>query len=196
MKDSSDSSKPPKKKKGKKPRAPRNKPSSIPNLTDPLKHQCWLLYFAGFGMAEINEKTKVSEVRIRQWSHRGNWPKQRKDLEDLQNKKNPPLKQPMVQMVVNDNKGGIRKKFIEKAGKIAEADIDHWADVMTAIDRLENASGIAALNTVHRRNLGLEGEEGTQERGHITLNFLNNAEKPDFVRIIEPDKVKEIQDAE
>lgn len=161
---------------------------AIPHLTNPMKHQCFLMYLAGFGPAEIEEKTKIPANRIRQWMFRDKWAEQRKEYEDFLSEKNPIASQPIVEAVKASGKGDIRKTFVEKAGKMAKEDIEHWADKMLPEERLEKAQSIAALNGTHRKNLELDVEAENKERGHITLTFLNN---PD-VKIIDSEKVKEI----
>lgn len=165
-----------------------------PSLNEPEKHQAFLMFITGFGAAEIEQRTSVRADKVRQWAHREEWVKQRTQYEEFLREKNPIVEQPLVQNVIRAKKGERKKEFLEKAGQIAIEDVDYWLGIPPEM-RMAAATNIAAANKMHRDNLGLNEDAEQGERSHISLTFLNSADKPGFVKLIEPEKVKEIEDA-
>lgn len=165
-----------------------------PSLTDPQKHQSWLMWIVGFGPDEIEQRTGIPSGRIRVWACREKWTEQRKQYEELMKEKHPPQSQPIVQSVIRAKKGELRKTFLEHTGEMAVDDAKHWSG-MDPQERLVVAPAIASLNGVHRKNLGLEDESESGEKSHISLHFLTQADSPGMVRLLDSSKVKEIEDS-
>jgi hypothetical protein len=168
-------------------------PKEIPSFMNPVQHQCFLLYLAGWGSVEIEKETGQSAINVRQWACRGGWAEHRKYYEGMMKRKHPPLSQPIVQAVVRNAKEELRKKYLEKTGVMAAEDADYWADLKPE-ERLAVAPDLAALDKVHRGNLGLNEESETKATGHINLTFLTS--NTDSVRVLKPAKVTEIEDAQ
>lgn len=167
-----------------------HKPPS--SLGDAEKHQAFLMFLSGFPPVEIARRTGLSHDVVKQWATRGKWNEQKRELENYHSEKNPPMAQPIMKAVANSRKGELRKKFLENTGEMAAEDAEHWKN-LDPQERLVVAPAIGALNNVHRKNLGLEDEDDDREKGHISLTFLSQSSQPGFVKLIEPEKVKEIE---
>lgn len=175
---------------------PGQPPGKAPDPNDPQKTQAYELYLFGWGPTDIERECGIKAKTITNWAYKDRW-NERKDYYDaLKSKKFPPHEQPIVKAVITANRDERRREFLEHTGKFAVEDAKHWSK-MTPAERLENAQQIAALNKVDRDNIGANDEESANARGHISLTFLSEADKPGMVRIIEtPAQVQRIEDKE
>lgn len=169
--------------------------SAIPDVTDTEKHAAWALYMGGFEASEIVERMPDLNINtLKSWiSISGDgWFREREAINAARREKNPPEKSPIVQVFNPDKKAENIKVFQEKTGEIAAKDAEHWAEGMTAKERLEKAEKIAALSKTHRQNLDLDAEQ-VGERGLIGLVYLNT---PAAVRVVEAPAPKQVEDSE
>jgi hypothetical protein len=169
----------------------RQEPSSIDN---PEKHQAFLMFLSGWSAEEIADRCELSFDMVRKWVERGGWVKRRKEFQGLWEEKHPLREQPIPKAVAKSDKGALKKKFVETMGEIAADDVEHWKN-LDAGARLSVATDIVALAGHHRRTFDLDKEEAASEKGHISLTFLTQSSEPGFVKLLEPEKVKEIEDA-
>jgi len=175
----------------KKPTDPaRQPPSSIEN---PEKHNAYMMFLSGWSAEEIAERCELSFDMVRQWVTRGEWVQHRKQLNELHTEKNPVLQQPIPKAVANARKGELKQRFVETMGEIAAEDVSHWKD-LDPQERLAVATDIVALAGHHRKTFDLDKEDTAQEKGHISLTFLTQSSQPGFVKLLEPEKVKEIEE--
>lgn len=165
--------------------------SEIPKIPPETKEDAWLLFCHHISEKEISEILEINFNTLRQWVMKGKWPSRREKIEATMKQLRPPDERPIVKAIAR-SRVDAKKIYEEKSGAMAADDIEYWADKMDPETRLAAAPNIKALNEAHRKNLGFE-EESQSERGHISLNFLTNADT--MVKLISPAKVKELPDA-
>lgn len=165
--------------------------SAIPRIPQETRLDCLQLYIIGFEPFEIGQRTGINENTIRGWVMKEKWNDRRKKHEQLNLEKHPIEERPLIKAFAKE-KGNLKKQFVEKAGEMAVKDMEYWADTLGPEDRLEVATNIAALNGAHRKNLSLD-EEAEGDKSHISLTFLTRANEEGFVRVLEPEKVKQIE---
>jgi uncharacterized protein YjcR len=165
--------------------------NKLPKIGDEAESQCFALYCAGWKPAEIADEAKINFNTLRQWIMKGKWTEKKTAIDAARKEKNPPMSQPLMRIAATSEKDTHRKTFLEKTGHMAAKDAEYWND-MDPQERLVVAQNIGALNKVYRDNLGLSKDEESAERGHISLHFLTSADQPGFVKIIESEKVVEI----
>lgn len=146
----------------------------------------------GFEQSEISSRTGVNFNTLRGWVKKGNWLKRKEEYDKLQAELHPVEKKTIVKAFAGKDRETAKKIFLEKSGEMAAEDISHWTDEMTPAERLENANGIAPLAALHRKTFELDKEKENGARG--MLHFLMNANQPGFVKLIDEDKVKTIED--
>jgi hypothetical protein len=168
----------------------RQPPSGIEN---PEKHQAFLMFLSDWSAGEISKRCDISFDMVRKWVERGQWVQRRKEFQGLYDEKHPVSQQPIPKAVANARKGELKKKFVETMGEIAAEDVEHWKN-LDADARLSVATDIVALAGHHRKTFDLDKEDAATEKGHISLTFLTQSSEPGFVKLLEPEKVKEIED--
>lgn len=166
----------------------------FPKIPPETKEDAYFLFCQRLEPVKIAEILEINFNTLRQWIMKGKWTERRKKNEELMEQIKPTDKRPIV-VAMARTRAEAKKIYEEKSGTIAAEDIEHWTEKMNPEERLAAAPGIAALNGVHRKNLGLD-EEAQTERGHISLTFLTKANEPGFVRLLDESKVKQIENAE
>lgn len=166
-----------------------------PSLADPEKIGAWTMFIAGWKPCEIEAETGIPQGRIRLWAHREKWTEQKAKIEALRDKKHPAVEQPIARAVAKNPKGEMREKYLKNTGVVAMKTSEHWAS-MEPEELLAAASQVATLDKMNRGTLEIDAEDNTKGNTFMNLTFLTNADQPGMVRLLEPDKVKEITDAE
>lgn len=148
-------------------------------------HQTALaMFIAGWPQCDIARETGLNENTLKTWIKREEWAKQKKAIDEKRKQLLPVENHPLVKAALKNPIGEMRTQFLENTGHMAVADSEHWKK-MQPDDRLEVASSIKALHDVHSKTFGIGKEEEEGSKGHITLNFLNNADAPGYVRVID-----------
>lgn len=167
---------------------------TLPVIGNPKQADCLAMFIAGWKLADISKESGVDYDTLKSWVFRYGWAEQKRKVESHRQKIDPIEEHPLVKAAMKNPKGEMREQFLQNTGVMAVQDSEHWKD-MNPEDRLEVAPAIKALHDVHAKTFNIGKEEESGERGHINLlTFLNIADQPGMVRIIDDSKVREIVD--
>lgn len=147
--------------------------SVIPEVINTEKSECYKLYMAGLGPAEIVRRTGTKSDKLNAWIYRFKWKEQRTEIDAIRAQANPTMETPIARALVTDHDDSLKHRFLKTAQKIAVKDVEHW-EKMEPEDRIGVAPALGTLNKMHRDNLGLSKEEEAASKGHISLTFLTN----------------------